>query len=796
MDPSHNLYYITSGAGFPQSLPLGNGRMGVSLLSNAAADTFLLNEVTFWSGKPYGPQSQYGGKTAIKEMRERYVQRDHQAVQTLAERWLQPPKGDFGTNLGVGRLKIEYSRSGAAPGGSAEKGRLERGLRLDEGVGWASYTSDDSKTEIRREVFVSHPHQVIAMRILTNNKAGISCKVGFEGETKCWSIKKPSTAELEIHAQALETVHSDGTCGVKLHGLIDLQADGELLPSENAISVTNASFLLILVALNTDYLVPHDQDWVSLARAQIQTALEAGYDRLKQSHRQDHKSLYSRVSLTLGSVSPTSHLPTDQRQKALAASKGASSEDLSLYTLYFNYGRYLLIAGTRSNSQLPLHLQGLWNDREANAMNWSCDYHLDINTQMNYFPLEPCGLGYECHGPLARYMQKLAAAGAESARNFYGAQKGWVAHVFSNVWGFTAPGWETSWGLNVTGGLWMAMEMKEHWEYNLDKAYLKAYAWDVLKAAAEFFLEYMSTVDQKAGYLVTGPSVSPENTFFVDEKGQREEHSLSLSPTLDVVLVRDLLAFCIDVAPSLDSQGAINDNFIRRVEEAMPKLPPLQIGRHGQLQEWLEDFEEAQPDHRHMSHIVALIRSNQISKRDTPELADAVRTTLERRRARADLEDIEFTAVLFAMGFARLNDGDAALNSLTHLISELSFENLLTFSKPGIAGAETNIFIADGNFGATAAVAELLLRSVVVGEVEILPALPKKWAESGHVNGLKAKGNLVVGMEWREGVLVEATILNAGQDALLVRVIYREQFVDLELEPTATVIVDRDLLVR
>ncbi|KAH0832476.1 hypothetical protein AYO21_05159 [Fonsecaea monophora] len=796
MDPSHHLYYTTPATGFPQSLPLGNGRIGASLISSANVDILLLNEITFWSGKPYEPQSQYGGKATINEMRERYVQKNHQAVQTLAEKWLQPSKGNFGTNLGVGRLKIEHSLSAGVPQGTIEKRKFERGLRLDEGIGWASYALDDPGTQISRELFISHPHQVIAMRISTNNQTGISCKLSFEGETRSWSTKKPNEAELEIHTHALETVHSDGTCGVKLHGLVHLQSNGELFPTEESIFVVNASFVVILAAMNTDYLVPPDKAWYSLSRAQIQTALEAGYDKLKKSHTQDHQDLYTRVALTLGLPSSASYLPTDQRQKALAALKGGQPDDLPLYALYFNYGRYLLIAGTRSDSPLPLHLQGLWNDREANAMNWSCDYHLDINTQMNYFPLEPCGLGNECHRPLAKYMQKLAQAGVESARNFYGTQKGWVAHVFSNVWGFTAPGWETSWGLNVTGGLWMAMEMKEHWEYTLDKAYLKGYAWDVLKTAAEFFLEYMSTVDPKTGYMVTGPSVSPENTFFVDQRGKREEHALSLSPTLDVVLVRDLMAFCIDVAPMLENKDTMNDDFTRRLKETIPKLPPLQIGRHGQLQEWLEDFEEAQPDHRHMSHIMALIRSSQIRKRHTPELAEAVRVTLERRRARAELEDIEFTAVLFAMGFARLDDVDAALKPLTHLIAELSFENLLTFSKPGIAGAETNIFVADGNFGATAAVAELLLRSVLVGDVEILPALPEKWAVGGHVKGLRAKGNLVVDIQWSEGVLVEGTIHNAGQDVSSVKVYYRERSVEMELQPAATVKLDHELVAR
>jgi alpha-L-fucosidase 2 len=337
------------------------------------------------------------------------------------------------------------------------------------------------------------------------------------------------------------------------------------------------------------------------------------------------------------------------------------------------------------------------------------------------------------------------------------------------VWGFTDPGWEVSWGLNVTGGLWIASHMIEHFEYTQDKTFLAEKAFPILKQSAEFYLDYM-TVEPISGNLTTGPSVSPENSFFT-QNAKDGEQQLSLAPTVDIILIRDLFKFLIKAGCQLNTSA----EFCSRLKDALEKLPPFKIGKKGQLQEWLEDYEESQPGHRHLSHTVALSRSDQITPRHSPALAESVRVTLANRQARTNLEDIEFTAALFGLNFARLNDGESALKHVGHLIGELSFENLLSYSKAGVAGAEKSIFVIDGNFGGAAVVGEMLLRSSN-SEVDLLPALPSKWP-SGFVRGLRARGNLEFDVEWDGGNLTAVTLkaFSPGR----VKLYYKHYHVDL-----------------
>ncbi|MFD0696641.1 glycoside hydrolase N-terminal domain-containing protein [Paenibacillus sp. GCM10027628] len=757
------LWYSSAALDWSQGLPIGNGRMGAVIYGGSDKEIWSMTEVTYWSGQSERIESHSNDKTDLDQMRRHFFAGDYKRGEELAQRMLQPKKQNFGTNLPLCQLIVHT-------GHFADD--FYRELNLDNALIHTAYKANGNI--LKREMFASHADNIVASRLWSEQTGGVSFSLGLEGLTDQFTSWPEGDDTIIFKGQATETMHSNGECGVFCQGMLKVVIQGgTALVQDGQVVVSNADEACIYFAVNTDYR-KSDEDWLHASARQLEQAVAQGYARLKENHIADYRSLFARVNMDLGQSS-SSHLPTDARIRLL---QNGQDDDPQLFALFYQYGRYLMISGSRADSPLPLNLQGIWNDGEANRMQWSCDYHMDINTQMNYYPTEASNLA-ECHLPLVAYMERLAVAGRTSAQQFYGCE-GWVAHVFSNAWGFTAPGWETSWGLNVTGGLWLASQLREHYEFSLNREFLAERAYPVLKEAAAFFLDYM-TIHPQYGWLVTGPSNSPENSFYVDDS----EHQLSMGSTLDQVLVRDLFVFCLEAAELLE----VDSEWQQRLKNAIALLPPLRIGKQGQLQEWLEDYVEAQPDHRHLSHLVSLYPGSQITLRGTPELSAAARRTLENRMQREELEDVEFTVASFAASFARLQDGENAYKHLTHLIGQLCFDNLLTYSKPGIAGAETKIFVVDGNFGGTAAIAEMLVQSHA-GEIQMLPALPEKW-HTGKVAGLRVKGNAEVNLVWENGDLAEATIQAFSELPTYLR--YRDQTVSIVLEPGNVYVIDKEL---
>jgi len=423
-------------------------------------------------------------------------------------------------------------------------------------------------------------------------------------------------------------------------------------------------------------------------------------------------------------------------------------------------------------------LQGVWNDGLASGMGWTDDFHLDINTQQNYWAAEPANLA-ECHAPLFRLVRRIAETGRDTAERMYGAA-GWVAHTVTNAWGYTAPGSGIGWGLNVTGGAWIAMQLWEHYEYHRDEDFLREQAYPVFREAALFLLSYL-VPEPGHGWLVAGPSESPENWYIAPDGTQC---SIAMGTTVDRVFAEAVLRVCADAATILGTDPDLRE----RIAAARELLPPFQVGRHGQLQEWLDDVDEADPAHRHTSHLCALFPERQISPRRTPQLARAAEVTIERRQRAAGWEQTEWVEANFAVFYARLLRGDAALTHLTSLITDASAANLMSYSVGGVAGAKQNIYSFDGNAGGTAAVAEMLLQSDGE-EIELLPALPSDWRE-GAVRGLRARSGFTADLAWRDGRLHRARIRSAGE--AMSRVRYGDATIDVTFDPGGEVTVEID----
>jgi alpha-L-fucosidase 2 len=728
--PAGTLWYDRPAERWFEALPIGNGRLGGMVYGGTGTERIRLSESTAWSGAPSTADVSPTARQCLPALRELLFAGRYPEAQRLAAEHLPGRPSSFGTNVPLPEVRLDCATGAVVT-------NYRRGLDLDTGIVSVAY--DQGGATFTRETFASHPHGVIAVRLTADRPGAIGFTVGIGGSGAPGRVAGTDTG-VAFHGGAFESLHSDGHQGTAVEIRVHVTTSGGAVRRRAEMyEVTGANSAVLLIGVGTDWAGEDPADRVDVL---IATAARAGYETLRAAHVNDHSGLMRRVSIDLGSTVDDTTWPTDARRNRLARGE----RDDGLLALYFQYGRYLTVAGSRAGSPLPLALQGIWNDGLASGASWTDDFHLDMNTQQNYWAAEPTNLA-ECHVPLFGLVRLIAGTGRDTATEMYGAP-GWVAHTVTNAWGYTAPGTGMGWGLHVTGGAWLAMHLWEHYEYGLDEKFLRDQVYPVFRGAAEFLLAYL-VPEPEHGWLVAGPAESPENWYLAPD-GTR--CSVAMGTTVDRVFTEAVLRVCAEAGERL----GVDPELRTRIAAARSRLSPFQVGRHGQLQEWLHDVEEADPAHRHTSHLCALFPERQITPRGTPELARAAAVTIERRQQAPGWEQTEWVEANFTVYYARLRRGDLALAHLTRLVTHTSEANLMTYSAGGVAGAAQNIYSFDGNAGGAAGVAEMLLQSDGE-EIELLPALPAVW-RAGAVRGLRARGRFTVDLAWRDGRLDHARI--------------------------------------
>ena len=768
-DSSLVIWYETPARHFTQSLPLGNGRLGMMVFGGVDKDRIVLNEESLWSGSP-SENNRPDAHKRLPEIRRLLQQgKNDEAERMVNQTFTCKGEGSaqakganvpFGCYQVLGNLSLEFETD---PNSAAD---YRRQLDLSSALADVHYKS--SGVSYHRRYFTSAPDHVGVIRLTTDKPAALTFGIRLDRPER-FTTEATANNELLMTGQLND---GQGGGGIKYATRIRvITTGGDVTVAANQLRVLKADAATVLFAAETDYhgVVPRERkigDPHAKTAEVIAAAAAKPYEAMLGDHIADHRRFFDRVSISLDDGKPVSRqsalMATDKRIKAF----DEAAQDVDLAALYFNFGRYLLIGSSRPGT-LAANLQGIWAQEIQTP--WNGDWHLDINIQMNYWPAEVCGLG-DCHVPMLRLVEALQRPGRETAKAYYNAD-GWVAHVITNAWGFTAPGERASWGSTVSGSGWLCEHLWEHYAFTQDEQYLR-WAYPIMKGSAQFYLDMLIT-EPAHGWLVTAPSNSPENAFRM--KNGTAAHTC-MGPTVDMQILRELFGNCIAASEIL----GVDEEFRESLRAKRARLAPNQIGPDGRLQEWLEPYEEPDPQHRHISHMYGLYPYHELTAQTASKLAEAAGKSLERRGFKGDVGWANAWKIAL---YARLLDREQAYGYLKRLIGRNAFPNLFNACWPG------RTFQIDGNFGGTAGIAEMLLQSHA-GEIHLLPALPDAWP-TGYVKGLCARGAFVVDIEWKDRTLSRVTILSKARSDCKIR--YKSRVVDLKTEEGRIYVLNENL---